>query len=347
MSTQDLGVGFIEHDGMGIVRLNRPRAINALNPVMIDAIHQRLVQWFENEQILAVLFEGEGERGFCAGGDVRQMREFVLSGKVESADQFFEREYALNGLIATYPKPTVALTHGVVMGGGIGLAGHAQVRITATGSRFAMPETAIGLMCDVGVNALLRSVPEHRALAFEMTGLPVEAGDAVALGLTDHVVPLEQVSEIRDALLSAPIKTAQAFHDIGSAAETGVEPTPFCDLADELSASFKGVIAQDILANIAGETARVAGAQEWLDLLAERCPTSLEVNVQSHRAARDSGGIFEVLERDRRLASWLVRRPDFAEGVRAVLVDKSQDAEWNPHKFAGVPGREIAKLLQN
>lgn len=178
----------IREGNLGIIALNRPEAINALSLEMINGITRKLEQWRSDDGIRLVLFEGRGPRGFCSGGDVRAVRQAVISGHPETGDAFFAAEYEMNGIIARYPKPTVALAHGVVMGGGIGIAGHCAFRFAAADARFAMPEAAIGFVCDVGVNFILARAPLHRALAFALSGQAVGVADALALGLTDCAV---------------------------------------------------------------------------------------------------------------------------------------------------------------
>ena len=173
---------------MGVITLNRPRALNALSQAMIDTIYQTLLAWRADDGVAAVLFEGAGERAFCAGGDIRAARDLLIAGETEQALGFYEHEYRNNLLIATYAKPITAIGHGYVMGGGIGLAGHAGIRIAVEGAQYAMPESAIGLFCDIGVNARLAHVAAHRALLFEFAGLPVGVADAIALDLADLMV---------------------------------------------------------------------------------------------------------------------------------------------------------------
>src|SRR3569833_3478265 len=140
-------------DGLlGRITLNRPEAINALSREMIAGITQTLTAWRDDDAVRLVLFEGRGPRGFCAGGDVRAVRSLVLAGEPERADAYFAAEYAMNGLIAAYAKPVAGIGHGAVMGGGIGILGHARYRLAAADARFAMPEAAIGFVVDVGVN---------------------------------------------------------------------------------------------------------------------------------------------------------------------------------------------------
>ena len=185
---------------LGSIVLDRPKAINALSLEMIEGIAAALAQWRDDPDIGAVLFEGAGEKGFCAGGDVRAARAHVIEGRPEDADRYFATDYRMNALIAGYPKPLVALTHGIVMGGGIGIAGHCGMRITQPGSRFAMPESAIGFFADVGVSAILAKAPLNRALLFLMSGVSVGASDALALGLADVVVPPSSAACIVDRM---------------------------------------------------------------------------------------------------------------------------------------------------
>ena len=151
--TTDLHISTTGH--LGRITLDRPRAINALSLEMIEGITAALTAWRADPAIGVVLIEGAGEKGFCSGGDVRAARALVLEGRPDEAERYFATEYRMNALIAGYPKPLVALTHGIVMGGGIGIAGHCGMRITQPGARFAMPESAIGFFADVGVNAIL------------------------------------------------------------------------------------------------------------------------------------------------------------------------------------------------
>jgi enoyl-CoA hydratase len=227
---------------MGVIALNRPEAINALNLEMIEAIRARLTLWAVDGAIKAVLFEGRGSKGFCAGGDVRAVRAAVLSDNHAGADAFFVSEYGMNGQIARYPKPVVAITHGVVMGGGLGIAGHARYRFTTPEARFAMPEAAIGFFCDVGVNAILSRSPVHRALLFELSGVPVGAADALALGLTDCAILPERLAEVRRLIVGAADSSNvdAALTGIMEAESIQAGERTFCDLADRLEERWRG-----------------------------------------------------------------------------------------------------------
>ena len=332
---------------LGTIVLNRPAAINALDRGMIEGIASTLAAWRDDPQVRAVLFEGRGPRGFCSGGDVRAVRELVLADRREEAEAFFAAEYAMNGMIANYRKPVVALSHGIVMGGGIGIAGHAGFRFTTPEARFAMPEAGIGFVSDVGVNYILAKALEPRALAFLMSGLPVSGADALALGLADCTIVAERMDEVRAGIVSAAAAGRVETALVALMQAETIEPGPavFCALADRLADSFAAETAGEIVAAVAAAAVEDAGFTTIAAVLRGRSPTSLEAIVQSHRMARRLQEVEPILALDLRLARLLAGLPDFAEGVRAVLVDKDQMPRWQPADFAEVPRAQIAAAL--
>jgi enoyl-CoA hydratase len=328
----------IREGNLGIIALNRPEAINALSLEMIDGITRALEQWRDDADIRLVLFEGRGPRGFCSGGDVRAIRQAVVAGQPEVGDAFFAAEYFMNGVIARYPKPLVALTHGIVMGGGIGIAGHCTFRFTTTEARFAMPEAAIGFVCDVGVNYILGKAQPHRALAFAMSGLPAGAADAIALGLADCAIRPERIEAVRAGVIAAA-GAARVEASLGALMQVEMAPlgeAVLCAAADR----HVGLDWTD-----ADTIVRLAGADPQLAQLPLRSPTSLVAILESHQAARRMADVTDVLALDLRLAKYLSRLPDFAEGVRAVLVDKDQRPQWRPRTLEGVDTGSIQAVV--
>jgi enoyl-CoA hydratase len=328
----------IREGNQGIIALNRPEAINALSLEMIDGITRALEQWADDDEIRLVLFEGRGPRGFCSGGDVRAVRELVLAGSYAAADAYFAAEYAMNALISTYPKPTVAMTHGIVMGGGIGIAGHCRYRFTTPEARFAMPEAAIGFVADVGVSYLLAKAPVHRALLFLMSGVAVGPADALALGLADCVYDAAR----REALLGAVALAAKAANpdaELVHLVQSEMVPegdAPFVATADAYrTQDFRQAL--DVLMAVADDKLDAA--------LAAGCPTSVVAIFESHMAARRMPNIRDILTLDLKLASLMSRRSDFAEGVRAVLVDKDRKPVWSAGDIVAV-STAIADIVQ-
>jgi len=334
----DIGI----EGSLGFVTLNRPQAINALSHDMITGIDGALRKWRDDDSVRAVLLEGRGPRGFCAGGDVRAVRALMLEGNAGGAEAYFAAEYGLNELIATYSKPVVALTHGAVMGGGIGLAGHAGFRFSLPDVKFAMPESAIGFVVDTGVNAILAMAPVERALLFLLTGLPVGAADALKLGLTDCVIGADRAEAVRTGIILASdaemIETSlvalmQAESIQGGEAE-------FCLEADRLAGALQDETAAQIVEAI-------PASEAWGQVLRSRSPLSLEAILQSHRAARRGQTVAQTLAQDFRLAKFMIGKHDFAEGVRAVLVDKDNKPTWKPSRLSGQDVQDIKKAIES
>jgi len=329
---------------LGRIVLNRPQAINALSLGMIEGITETLQRWQADPAIGAVMFEGNGAKGFCSGGDVRLARELILAGKPEAADAYFAAEYRMDGLIAGYAKPLVALTHGVVMGGGIGIAGHCAFRLTQAGARFAMPESAIGFFADVGSNAILAKAPLNRALLFLMSGVSVGAADALALGLADAVIDPDWASAFRPDMMTAAGSShpETAIVRLIEAESIQAGDASFCALADLLPPT-----PPQSPAHFLSLVASVPELSEISALLATRCPGSLVATFFAQLEARELMHVGKTLEMDLRLASVMGRRPDFAEGVRAVLVDKDQAPKWTPPRLADIDVERDAMPILN
>lgn len=318
-------------NSLGRITLNRPRAINALDLGMIRQITAALEMWRTDSDIQTVLIDGEGDRGLCAGGDVRALYDQIRAGEPERAGEFFRAEYAMNAALAEYPKPVVAFADGITMGGGIGLAGHAAVRVVTERSRLAMPETRIGFTPDVGGTWLLGHAPGRLGEYFGLTGATMDGADAIALGFADHFVPSERLGDLRDALAhradpSTPNELVLLFDETP---EPSALPAARAWIDEVFSAGSVAEIADRLRESDAAEAASA------LATLEELAPTGLAVTLDAVREAREMPTVREALEGEYRRVMWFVRHhPDLVEGIRAQLVDKDRQPTWQPATIA-------------
>ncbi|MFC8680447.1 enoyl-CoA hydratase/isomerase family protein [Microbacterium ureisolvens] len=328
--------------GLGRLTLNRPRAINALDLGMIHLLHEALDSWEHDTEVDVVLLDGAGERGLCAGGDVRGLAERVTGGKADESALFFRDEYALNARIAEYPKPFVALADGITMGGGIGLAGHAAIRIVTERSQLAMPETRIGFTPDVGGTWLLAHAPGRLGEYLGLTGAVMDASDAIYAGFADHFVPHDRLDAVRDALEtradpSTPTELVLLFDE--TPAPAGLERArPWID--DAFAADTVSEIVERLRARPEPEASATA------DLLGELSPTGLAVTLAAVRRARELPGLRAALEQEYGLVMWFATtQPDLAEGIRAQVIDKDRSPRWQPATLADLPPDVAASAL--
>lgn len=311
---------------LGRLTLNRPKAINALDLDMIRQLSAALDAWRDDTDIDIVLIDGEGERGLCAGGDVRALYDQIIEGHPERTAEFFRAEYALNLAIAEYPKTIVAVADGITMGGGIGLAGHASIRIVTERSRLAMPETRIGFTPDVGGTFLLGRAPGRIGEYLGLTGGTMSAADAIYTGFADHYVPSQHLSELREALgkradPTSPSELVLLFDETPEPSGLAAERA----WIDEVfSADSVGEIVRRL--SVRAEVSASATATT----LAELSPTALAVTLEAVREAREAG-LREALVGEYRRVMWFAaHHPDLVEGIRAQLVDKDRAPRWQP-----------------
>jgi enoyl-CoA hydratase len=322
--------------GVGRLVLNRPRALNALDRPMIDRIAAALTAWRDDAAVRLVTIEGAGGRAFCAGGDVRAIRALALAGRTEEVEAFFAAEYAVNRMIAEYPKPYVALIDGISMGGGLGLSIHGSHRVVTEHATMAMPETAIALVPDIGATFFLPRLPGQCGMYLALTGARLSPGDAIYTGLATHFVPRAGLEALKAAL---------AREGIGAVASHAVPP-PESLLAADREAIDRCFAAQSVPAILAAlEREGTAWARATLATLAQMSPTSLCVSFEAlRRGARMT--LPECLAMELRLTRGVTRHPDFAEGVRAQVIDKTRDPKWTPATVAEVDPAHIAALFE-
>jgi enoyl-CoA hydratase len=317
-------------NGVGILTLNRPKAINSLNEGMVAGMAAALDAWEHDENVHTVLLTGAGERGLCAGGDVVALHHSAKAGGAD-ARRFWYDEYRLNARIGSYPKPYVALMDGIVMGGGVGVAAHGSIRVVTDSTKMAMPEVGIGFIPDVGGTYLLSRAPGALGLHAALTGAPFSGADAIAMGFADHYVPHDSLAEFTEAVVNDGVEHALAAH--------AVEPpaSPLLAQRDWIDTCYAGDTVADIVAALREHDAGTDAA----NLISTRSPVSLAVALEAVRRAARLDTLEEVLQQEYRTSCASVRSHDFVEGIRAQLVDKDRNPQWSPASIAEVTQADV------
>lgn len=316
------------------ITLNRPRAVNALSPEMCSQLAQTLER-VDGQGFSAVLLDGAGDRGFCGGGDVKRLRLATEQG----AREFLTNEYRADLLTNILETPVVGFMTGITMGGGIGLTGHAAVRIVSEDSRLAMPETKIGLSPDVGGDVLLARAPGRIGEYLATTSANFGPGDAIATGFADFFVPRSALDELKQALLTSsehPQETVALF----SAAPP---PGTLIDQRGWIDASFEHDSVVDALHHL--ESRSEPEAHDAARMLREVSPISVAVSFWAVRLAKRGDDLPTVLERDLRVLLALLDRYDAREGIRSVLVDKDFSPRWQPAQLEDVTVAQVVDVL--
>ncbi len=319
---------------IGRLTLNRPKALNSIDRDMIGKIRYALDQWRDDPAIHAVVIEGAGERAFCAGGDIRSLWHMARAGNYDEVDAFFADEYALNLMIARYPKPYVALINGICMGGGLGLSVHGSIRVVSDAALLAMPETSIGFFPDVGASFILPRLRSSFGMFLALTGARVNGSDAAYLGLATHYVGRERFAALADEIAENGLAVlAHAITPSPSAAIAGLTDAVQCFDAGNVAEIMVGLAAID--SNWARNTQAT---------LREMSPSAVLWSFELMR--RGEGQILEqCLATELALSKHISRYPDFVEGVRAMVVDKDRKPHWSPARFEEVDIDAIARLF--
>ena len=324
---------------LGRLTLNRPEAINALDFGMVQEITRTLERWRYDTDVQIVLIDGEGDRGMCAGGDVRGLHAQIVEGRSDETAEFFRAEYALNAMIAEYSKPVVTVADGITMGGGVGLSGHAAIRIVTERSKLAMPETRIGFTPDVGGTWLLSRAPGRFGEYFGLTGASMNGADAVLLGFADHFVPSDRLDALREALAYRADPTGPA--EIVLLFDETPDPSTLPASRGWIDHAFSADTVAEIVSRLRADEAPDAAATA--DLLESLAPTGLAVTLDAVREARALPNLRAALEGEYRRVMWFVlRHPDLVEGIRAQLIDKDRNPKWNPATISELPADPAA-----
>lgn len=322
------------------ITLNRPRVLNALDHASVRALDEALGAAEHDDGVTAVVISGAGDRGLCAGGDIRALHDDARAGGAASLD-FWRDEYRLNARIHRYPKPYVAYMDGIVMGGGVGISAHGSVRIVTERSRIAMPETAIGFVPDVGGLHLLSRAPGELGTHLALTGRPVGAADALLCGLADHHVRSGDLPALTAALSGcatpADVTRTVLCHT------TGAEAGELGAARDWIDSCYTAGTVGDIVGRLRDHGA--AAAKETAETLLALSPTALAVTLSAVRRARAAGSLEESLDQDFRVSTRAFAHPDFVEGVRARIVDKDYAPRWRPSRTEDVRESDVARYF--
>ena len=324
--------------GVGRITLNRPKALHALNRDMCEAMTAALVAWRGDEAVKSVLIDHAGERGFCAGGDIRMIAGSG-AGDASEAKAFFLSEYRLNHLMFEYPKPVTAIVDGIVMGGGVGISEPAEVRIATERTTYAMPETGIGLFPDVGGGWFLPRLPGQTGVWLALTGARLKAADTVFLGIHSHYLPSDALEAFKAILAADPAHPA----DVADGLEADPGEAPVEAHLETIDRLFAFDTVEAIFAALEADGSDWALAQ--LAILKTKSPQSMKVTLRQLRTGATLASFADNMAMEYRLGGRVVRSHDFQEGVRAVIVDKDNTPNWSPADLAGVTDAMVEALF--
>ncbi|WP_324261492.1 enoyl-CoA hydratase/isomerase family protein [Altererythrobacter sp. H2] len=308
---------------VGLLSLNRPKAIHALTLEMCHAMSAALTEWTGDDAVKAVILDHSEGRGFCAGGDIAFLRNSALNDGGVSGRKFFHDEYQLNHQMFTYAKPIVAFMDGITMGGGVGISQPAKYRVATENTRFAMPETGIGLFPDVGGGWHLSRLQGRMGQFLALTGARLDGAECLWAGLATHYLP-------SDALAEAKERIAHGHEPGGVLSALAVTPPParIEGNAAAIAKHFASDRYEDILASL--ELDDTEWAAKELATLRTKSPQTCKVALRQLAESAALTDFADNMRMEYRIAARVLVRPDFAEGVRAVIVDKDNAPRWNP-----------------
>lgn len=312
---------------IGILTLDRPQVLHALNRSMCQTLHRQLMDWASDPDIEYVVVEGEGQRAFCAGGDIVAMHAAGRAGSAEYLG-FFRDEYRLNQAISHYPKPYIALIDGITMGGGVGISIHGRYRVATENTLFAMPEAGIGFITDIGSTYALPRLPGDIGTWLGLTGARIGPADCKAAEIATHFVPAGELSLLKERLAFA----GESAEHVLATFDADPGPETLTALRDGIDYHFSHDTVEDILSQLdEGD----AWAQEQAAMMRRHSPTSLKLVLHALREG-EGDSIESCLRREYRIAANLRYGHDFYEGVRAQLIDKDRKPKWKPADLSAV-----------
>lgn len=329
---QEPEILFEQRGKLGLITLNRPEALNALTYGMVHAMDAQLDLWADDATIEIVAIQGAGDKAFAAGGDIRWLYDNGQRGATGQKNfSFFADEYRLNTKIRRYRKPYVALMDGIVMGGGVGVSIHGQIRIATSRTVFAMPETGIGLFPDVGAAFFLtRRLKYHVGYWIGLTGARLKGAECVSAGVCDIIVSDDKLAEIVDAMARGELPWIPS-------------ESTYLERADQIDKMFAGASVEEILTAL--DQDEDPWSRKQAAIMRSKSPTSTRITFR-HLDQVGRGGEFEdCMRTEYRLARYCMTHPDFYEGVRAVIIDKDNKPNWSPATLAEASDTFVAEAF--
>jgi enoyl-CoA hydratase len=314
----------------GRITLTREKALNALTPAMSMAIDDALEGWRHDPDVALIMIDAEGDRAFCAGGDIAALYAHGRAGDFGPAQEFWRQEYAMNHAIACFPKPVVVFMHGFVMGGGVGLACHASHRIVGESAQVALPECGIGLVPDVGSTHLLARAPGHLGEYLGLTGARMGPGDALFCGFADHFLPEAEWPDVKDQL--------SRTGDLATLQPASPPPAPLAEGKEALDPIFAAKDLREIMA-------ATQAMQPLAKMLSRNAPLAMACALRLIRAARAEPGLELAFAREFRFTYRAPAQGDFLEGIRAQVIDKDRSPHWAHKDAAEVTEAEVEAML--
>ena len=325
----DEEVFFEVKESLGLITLNRPKALNALTLSMVRKIHPKLKEWENDSSIKYVLIKAQGEKAFCAGGDIRALHDWGKNN-ADEAIGFYREEYTLNQYIKRYPKPYISLVNGIVMGGGVGLSVHGSHRIAGENYSFAMPETGIGLFLDVGGSFFLSRLKYEAGTYLALTGSRIKAADAIFLQTATNFVKSENFSSIINDLSKGERDPGDIITSYSSSPD---EESEFEMISDFSLKNFKGNTIEEIIDNLKNNNSDLA--TKILSIIGTKSPTSLKVALRSLQLGKKNS-FEDCMKMEFRMVNKVMNDHDFYEGVRALIIDKDNKPSWSPKSIEDV-----------
>lgn len=341
----DVVIADVKENGVASLTLNRPKALNSLSYEMISIISEKLTKWQTDEEVKLIVLKGEGAKGFCAGGDIKTLYEAQSSEiAFERACHFFELEYMLDLFIYEYKKPIIALTDGIVMGGGVGLSNGTSHRIVTERTKWAMPEMNIGFFPDVGAAYFLNKAPGHVGAYLALTGSVITGADVMFIQAGDDYMNSEELSEFLKELEETEWSDveSQLHHHIKKYAKTPAESSQLQKLEEQINTHFRYDTVEEIVSSLEKDSGEFAIST--LNTLMSKSPVSLKVALKQLRDGKEKT-VRECFETDYVLALNFLKHCDFYEGIRSVLIDKDRDPQYRYKKLDEVSDQLVNQFF--